>query len=67
MATALLQRSMAGPGFGRAAQSAETLAGAGPAIGPPPDGSDPSRPQFVGLGGRGGVTAGAVILRRAER
>jgi len=47
---------------------AET-AGPRPAIGPPPDGSDPSRPDFVGLGGeRGrGQTSAPMVLRRTKR
>jgi beta-galactosidase len=40
-----------------------------PAIGPPPDGSDPSRPAFVGLGGggRGPQTPAAMLLHRTKR
>src|SRR5581483_8915720 len=38
-----------------------------PAIGPPPDGSDPSRPAFVARGGRGPQGPATVILRRLTR
>jgi beta-galactosidase len=40
-----------------------------PAIGPPPDGSDPSRPAFVGLGGggRGPQTPALMVLHRTKR
>jgi beta-galactosidase len=39
-----------------------------PAIGPPPDGSDPSRPAFVGLGGGDrGQTPAPMVLHRTTR
>jgi beta-galactosidase len=41
--------------------------GTGPAIGPPPDGSDPSSASFMGIGGRGPQGPAAVVLRRAKR
>jgi beta-galactosidase len=41
-------------------------AGTRPAIGPPPDGSDPSSEEFVGLG-RGARTPAAITLHRARR
>jgi beta-galactosidase len=38
-----------------------------PAIGPPPDGSDPSHPAFVGLGGgRGPQTPAPIVLHRTK-
>ena len=54
---------------GRGGQGGPAAAPAsGPAIGPPPDGSDPSRPQFVGLGGgRGSQGPATVVLRRVPR
>jgi len=55
---------------GRGPRPEPQAAAGGPAIGPPPDGSDPSRPQFVGLGGggRGGFGAPATVtLRRSQR
>jgi beta-galactosidase len=47
-------------------------AGPRPAIGPPPDGSDPSSAAFVGLGrggggGRGLQTPAPMVLQRAKR
>ncbi|MGD0050055.1 MAG: beta-galactosidase GalA [Bryobacteraceae bacterium] len=44
-------------------------AGPRPAIGPPPDGSDPSRADFVGLGGdRGrGQTPAPIVLHKTKR
>jgi beta-galactosidase len=47
-------------------------AGPRPAIGPPPDGSDPSSGAFVGLGrggagGRGPQTPAPTVLQRAKR
>ncbi len=42
--------------------------GSGPAIGPPPDGSDPSSLAFLGLGGgRGPQGPQTVVLKRAKR
>ena len=40
-----------------------------PAIGPPPDGSDPSHPSFVGLGesARGPQTPPPIVLHRTKR
>ena len=47
-------------------------AGPRPAIGPPPDGSDPSSAAFIGLGrggagGRGAQTPAPIVLHRANR
>ncbi len=46
-------------------------AGPRPAVGPPPDGSDPSNGAFFGLGrggaGRGAQTPAPIVLRRAKR
>jgi beta-galactosidase len=58
-----------GPVFRRRGAPPEP-AGPRPAIGPPPDGSDPSSPAFFGLGrfgGRGPQTPAPVILHRAKR
>jgi beta-galactosidase len=60
-----VQSSGGGRG-GRGGGAAQPEAGPRPAIGPPPDGSDPSRPQFVGLGGGRGPQ-GPVMLGRARR
>jgi beta-galactosidase len=54
-------------GFGRPNRPMPA-AGAGPAIGPPPDGSDPSSLAFMGLGGgRGPQGPAAVVLKRVTR
>jgi beta-galactosidase len=56
-------------GYGAPAEPA----GPRPAIGPPPDGSDPSDPAFLGLGrgggggGRGAQTPARLVLVRAKR
>jgi len=55
-------------GFGgRGRNAAAAPAGSGPAIGPPPDGSDPSNAAFVGL--RRGAPQGpvTVVLQRSQR
>jgi len=65
-----LQRTggaMAGRG-GRGAPAEP--AGPQPAIGPPPDGSDPSNGFFIagrGAAGRGAQTPAPMVLRRASR
>ncbi|HUP02982.1 MAG TPA: beta-galactosidase GalA [Bryobacteraceae bacterium] len=71
-----IQRAAAGGRGGPPAQQ-QAPAGPRPAIGPPPDGSDPSnfatvaaitgRPAGRGGGGRGAFTAQPVVLRRALR
>jgi len=65
-----LQRTGGMPG-GRGGRGAPAEAtGARPAIGPPPDGSDPSNAAFLGLGrggGRGPQAPAPVVLRRAKR
>jgi beta-galactosidase len=45
---------------------AEAPSGPRPAIGPPPDGSDPSSAEFVGLS-RGERAPAAITLHRAQR
>ena len=62
-----LQRS--GGDDGRLRGATVEPAGARTAIGPPPDGSDPSRPSFVGLpeGGRGPQAPAPMILHRTKR
>ncbi len=60
----LLQRSGGFGGRGTPAAQA-TPAGSRPAIGPPPDGTDPSR--GVGGGGRMGLAPPPLVLRRAKR
>jgi len=64
-----LQPAFAGGGRGGRGAPAATAPPAEPrpAIGPPPDGSDPSRPQFVGLGGRGPQGPATVVLKRVRR
>jgi beta-galactosidase len=57
-----LQRS----GGGMPRRTGETPARSVPAIGPPPDGSDPSRPAFVGLGG-GPQAPAPLVLHRTKR
>jgi beta-galactosidase len=57
-----LRRSAPG---GRGGGPAATAGGPRPAVGPPPDGSDPS--FGPGMGGRGGAQAAPLILRRAVR
>jgi beta-galactosidase len=52
-------------GGGRGRRAPEAPAG-GPAIGPPPDGSDPSNGSFFGLG-RGPVAPPPLVLHRAKR
>ncbi len=67
-----LQRS---GGFGMGGRGGRTApaepAGPRPAIGPPPDGSDPSSPAFFGMmrggGGRAPQTPAPIILHRAKR
>jgi beta-galactosidase len=55
-------------GFGRGNRPAPAPAGPQPAIGPPPDGSDPSSAFFLGLGGgRGPQGPQTVVLRRVKR
>jgi len=67
-----LQRTAAAPG-GRGGRGAPAEpAGPRPAVGPPPDGSDPSSAAFVGLGrggagGRGPQTPAPIVLLRAKR
>ena len=60
-----LQRSGGGGPGGR--RNAEQVAATGPKIGPPPDGSDPSRPAFVGLGGGPPAASAPLVLRRTKR
>ncbi|MDR3699876.1 MAG: beta-galactosidase GalA [Candidatus Sulfopaludibacter sp.] len=63
-----LQRTgAAGRGGGRSAPVAP--AGPRPAIGPPPDGSDPSSSAFIngGRGGRGAPAAAPLVIVRAKR
>jgi len=57
-----------GPVFGRRPEHTEAQ-GSRPIIGPPPDGSDPSLPAFLGLGrsGRGPLPATPIVLHRAQR
>jgi beta-galactosidase len=65
-----LQPAFAGGGRGGRGgpAAAQPVTGSGLAIGPPPDGSDPSRPQFVGLGGgRGPQGPPAIVLRKVKR
>jgi beta-galactosidase len=67
-----LQRTAATGGGGRGGRGvAAEPAGPRPAIGPPPDGSDPSSGAFVGLGGGGGGRGAAapapLVLVRAKR
>jgi beta-galactosidase len=55
-------------GFGRPNRPAPVQTGPRPAIGPPPDGSDPSSLAFMGLGGgRGPQGPQTVVLRRVKR
>jgi beta-galactosidase len=69
-----LQRS-GGPAMGGRGGRGATAEPAGPrpAIGPPPDGSDPSSASFVGLGrggpggGRGPQTPAPIVLHRVKR
>ncbi|MGA2266871.1 MAG: beta-galactosidase GalA [Bryobacteraceae bacterium] len=66
-----LQRTAAA-GFGRGGRGAPAEpTGPRPAIGPPPDGSDPSSAAFInagrGGGGRGLPTPAPLILHRAKR
>jgi beta-galactosidase len=67
-----LQRSGGAPG-GRGGRGAPAEpAGPRPAVGPPPDGSDPSSAAFVGLGrggagGRGPQPPAPIVLQRAKR
>jgi beta-galactosidase len=63
-----LQRT-GGPTGGRGGRGAAAEpAGPRPAIGPPPDGSDPSSAAFAGLGrGRGPQTPAPLVLQRAKR
>jgi beta-galactosidase len=63
-----LQPAFTGRGGRGGPVVAQSPAGPRPAIGPPPDGSDPSRPQFVGLGGgRGPQGPATVALKRVTR
>jgi len=68
-----LQRTGGGAMGGRGGRGAPAEpAGPRPAIGPPPDGSDPSNGAFVGLGrggagGRGPQTPAPIVLHRAKR
>jgi beta-galactosidase len=66
-----LQQTGAAGGGGREGDSRAAASGPRPAIGPPPDGSDPSRPAFYyGLadGGRqGAATPPPLVLVRAKR
>ena len=65
-----LQRSGGAPFGGRAGRGASTEpAGPRPAVGPPPDGSDPSsRAFFAGRGGgRGGPAPAPLVIVRAKR
>ena len=68
-----LQRAAGAAGGGRGGRATPAEpAGPRPAIGPPPDGSDPSSGAFVGLGrgaagGRGPQTPAPMVLRRATR
>jgi beta-galactosidase len=63
-----LQRT-GGPTGGRGGRGAAAEpTGPRPAIGPPPDGSDPSSGAFAGLGrGRGPQTPAPLVLQRAKR
>ena len=63
-----LERS-GGFGFGRGGRGAPAEpTGPRPAVGPPPDGSDPSSGAFFGRGrGRGPQTPAPTVLRRARR
>ncbi len=62
-----LQRTGGDPNRGRPVPPEPS--GPRPAIGPPPDGSDPSHPSFVGLGesGRGPQTPAPIVLHRTKR
>ncbi len=68
-----LQRTGGAPFGGRGGRGAPAEpAGSRPAIGPPPDGSDPSNAAFFGLGrggagGRGPQTPVLVVLHRVAR
>ena len=62
-----LQRS-GGAGRGGGRRPTDETPGARPAVGPPPDGSDPSSGAFFGLGGgRGPQTPAPLVLRRTRR
>jgi beta-galactosidase len=62
-----LQRT-GGAGRGGGRRAPEAPAGPRPAIGPPPDGSDPSSGAFQGLGGGRGQQAPApLVLHRTKR
>jgi beta-galactosidase len=62
-----LQRTGGDPNRGRPVPPEPS--GPRPAIGAPPDGSDPSSPAFVGLGqsGRGPQTPAPIVLHRTKR
>jgi beta-galactosidase len=66
-----LQRSGGVPAGGRGGRGAPTEpAGPRPAVGPPPDGSDPSSGAFFGGGrggGRGGQAPAPLVIVRAKR
>ena len=65
-----IELTRSGGNFGRGGRRAAVEpTGPRPAIGPPPDGSDPSNAAFVGLGrgGRGMQTPAPVVLHRASR